>query len=200
MKTNIGQDHQAQAMADPAADSGTATSTTATTLVDTTKSWTTNAWTGKLVVAGGVLGIVLSNTATTLTIDKWTTPSNPGGAAAATPAGTTTYTICPGQAPAFWMALTENATAPAATDTTLAGELSGSGWSRIPAVFAHSAGVASYTLTKTFTSSDASPRTPAKVATFGASSAGRMPFEAAIPTPAAMLSGDTQTLTQTVNM
>lgn len=68
----------------PEADAGTATSATSSTLQDLTKAWTTNAYVGKMVriISGTGVGQerkVLSNTATTLTLDatagwtNWTT-------------------------------------------------------------------------------------------------------------------------------
>lgn len=56
-------------------DVGTLTSTTSTTLSDSTKSWTVNSWTGYdlLLVSGtgvGQLRRVVSNTATTVTLDR----------------------------------------------------------------------------------------------------------------------------------
>lgn len=63
-------------------DDGTSSGTTSTTITDSTKSWTTNEWAGAKVwtvrsggtssVANGAYGTVVSNTATTLTINGWT--------------------------------------------------------------------------------------------------------------------------------
>jgi pectate lyase-like protein len=72
-------------------DSGTSTATTATTLVDGSKSWTTNQFTGALVVTGGVMGAINTNTATTLTIFGWLTA--PSADLVATTPGTGSYKI-----------------------------------------------------------------------------------------------------------
>lgn len=105
-------------------------------------------------------------------------------------------------APATYMALTENATTPGASDTTLTAELAAAsgGLIRAVATYAHSAGTSSYTLTKTFTANtnDSPPKTPAKMAIFNAASSGTMLFEDAIPSPPVMSSGDALTITLTV--
>lgn len=102
--------------------------------------------------------------------------------------------------PADYIAVTEDATAPADGDTTLTGELAGGGFTRAQAAFAHTAGATTYTLTKTFTSSDGSARTIRKMAVFNAAAVGRMPFESAVPSPPVLLSGDSVTITETVSL
>lgn len=102
--------------------------------------------------------------------------------------------------PADYIAVTEDATAPADGDTTLTGELAGNGWTRAQAAFAHVAGSTSYTLTKTFTSADATPRTIRKMAVFNAAASGRMPFESAVPSPPVLILGDSVTITETVSL
>lgn len=187
-------------MADLTADSGTATATTATSLTCTGKAWTTNIWAGHTVTAGTVYGVVTSNTATVLTVDRWYTPATPGGAAAATPSGTSTFVVVPGAQPAAYLALTENATAPAAADTVLTGELTAGGLNRALATYAHTAGAATYTLTRTFTSSDATNRTINKYGVFNALTAGNLVFESSVNVPPTLISGDQITLTTTVNL
>lgn len=108
--------------------------------------------------------------------------------------GTGTY------AAANWLALTENVTAPAAGDTALTGELAAFGLARAQAAYAHTGGAATYTLTKTFTSSDVSTRTIQKVGVFNASSAGTLVFSTAVPSPPALVSGDSLTITETVSI
>lgn len=103
-------------------------------------------------------------------------------------------------AAANYIALTENATAPAAGDTALTGELTAGGLGRAQATYAHTAGASTYTLTKAFTSSDATPRTINKAAVFNAASGGSMPFETAVPSPPTLVSGDQLTTTETVSI
>ncbi len=103
-------------------------------------------------------------------------------------------------APANYMALTENATAPAEADTALVGELPGGGLQRAQATYAHTAGALTYTLTKTFTSSDAVERKINKVGVFNALTGGTMMFETLSPSPPTLVSGDNVTMTSTVTM
>jgi hypothetical protein len=114
--------------------------------------------------------------------------------------GDTASTGTGSYAAANYIALTENATAPAAGDTALTGELTLSGLGRAQAAYAHTGGASTYTLTKTFTSADATTRTINKIGVFNASSAGTMPFTTAVPSPPALVSGDSLTITSTVTI
>lgn len=179
---------------------GTATSApTTTTITDTGRTWNANEWLGHMVASGNVYGVVLSNTSTALTIDKWYAPNNPGGAAGTTPSNGDKYVILTGGAPVWWMGLSENASI-AVTDTTLGSELSGSGWTRQIATWAHTTNTTSYTLTALFTSSDGTTRTIASMGLFNASSAGVMMFETLVSPTAVMVSGDQVTLTDTISI
>ena len=101
---------------------------------------------------------------------------------------------------ATFIALTENATAPADADTALLGELTTGGFARAQAAYAHTNGTATYTLTKTFTSADATTRTLQKIGVFNAATAGTLMFETAIPSPPALVSGDQVALTEQVSI
>ena len=106
---------------------------------------------------------------------------------------------------AKWVAITANATAPAATDTTLTGEITtaGGGLLRKVGTFAHTTGAASYTITTTFTAngSDSLPVTIAKRGHFDAASAGNLVFESLVlPTATLSGAGDAVTLTDTVSL
>lgn len=114
--------------------------------------------------------------------------------------GDTASTGTGSYASATYIGLTENVSAPAAGDTTLTGELTASGLGRAQATYAHTAGAASYTETKTFTSSDVTTRTVHKAALFNAASTGTMPFESALPSDAILVSGDTLTVTWTISI
>jgi hypothetical protein len=103
-------------------------------------------------------------------------------------------------AQANYMGLSTDATAPGATDTTLASELTASGLGRAQATYAHTASSGTYTLSKTFTSADATPRTIQKIGVFNASSAGTLVFETALPSPPTLVSGDQLTVTETVSI
>lgn len=102
-----------------------------------------------------------------------------------------------GFAPANWIALTANAGAPAAGDTTLTGELAGT-LARAQAAFSHTTSAASYSLSKTFTSDQTV--VVAKIGVFNASSAGTMVFETLLNATASLVSGDQLTVTETVSM
>lgn len=205
MKVNSGNDVLARNLGgDIAGDTGTSTGTTSTSLTDSGKSWTSNAWAGHIVVSGAVYGVVLSNTGTALTVDRWYAPATPGGAAGSTPS-TGTYVILPGGAPAWFMAITANNTSPSAGDTTLAGEITtaGGGLVRKLATFAHTAGASTYTLSTTYTAngSDSLPVTVAKMATFTSIASGVMLHETLLNATATLTaSGDAVTVTDTVTM
>lgn len=190
---------------------GAATAATATTLTNSGAAFpTTNQALAGMIVAVGpnsagagstVFGVIVSNTATALTVDQWYNPAT--GAAGTTPNATGNYQVLPGQMPAMFLALTADAVAPAATDTTLASEITTNGLGRKLAVWAHTAASTTYTLQTTFTCSGGST-TINKEAVFGAATTtggGVMPFESAEPSPPTLVSGDTltQTVTVTIN-
>lgn len=207
MKTNAGNDFQACVMGgDLVGETGTATATSATTLTNSGATFNTtgSGYTGHIVVAGTsplVYGVIISNTGTVLTVDKWYVVATPGGSAASTPGATSTYAILPGGQAAFWIALTTDGTAPAATDTTLTSELTANGLQRAQATYAHTTSANTYTLSKTYTSSDGTPRTIQKIGVFNASgTVGRLVFETAVSSPPTLVSGDQLTITETVTM
>jgi hypothetical protein len=106
---------------------------------------------------------------------------------------------------AKWVGLTANATAPAAGDTTLTGEIAtaGGGLVRQAGVYAHTNGTSNYTLTTTFTANgtDVLPVTIAKRGVFDAVSGGTLVFSTLVsPTATLSASGDSLTLTDTVTL
>jgi hypothetical protein len=181
---------------------GTSTAVGATSLTNSGASFPTagTGLAGQVVVTGNRYGVIVSNTATVLTIDQWYDPTSASGAAGSTPA-TGVYVILPGQAPAAWLGVTQDAVAPAATDTALTAELTTSGFSRSVGTFAHTAGTSSYTLTRLFTATGTA--TINKSGIFGAANptaGGVMPFVSAVPSPPTLISGDTLNLTATVTI
>lgn len=188
---------------------GAATATTATSLTNAGAAFpTANQGLAGAIVACGpnsagtgavVFGVILSNTSTVLTVDRWYSVTNLG--AGATPNATATYQILPGQFPAMWLAVTSDAVAPSSADTTLASEATTSGFARALATWAHTAAATTYTLTVTFTATGT--LTVNKEAVFGSATAatGVMPFESAEPSPPTLVSGDTltQVVTITIN-
>jgi hypothetical protein len=217
MLVNLGRDHQAGAIGgDLAGVTGTATSTAATTLTNTGASFPTAGagLAGHVVVAGSSAatfryGVIISNTATVLTIGEWLDPASPG-AAASTPAGTSPYIVLPGGAPAWYMALGTNTSAPAGADTlTNLSEVNnaGGGLNRKLATYAHTAGAASYTLTAAYTANASDSATFGvaihKIATLATltPATGRIVFETVLNADATLnVSGDQLTVTQTVTL
>lgn len=217
LKVNAGNDIQAALLGGGQVDSfGQATGSSATTLTNSGASWTTNQWAGCRVYATVsatvvVWGLVVSNTATVLTVDRWYTPTAPGGAAGSTPSATGTYVIVGAGGPAAWfMGLTATATAPSATDTSLTGEVTTqpAGLVRKICPYAHTAGTNTYTLTPVYTigGGDTSlPITVAQIGVFNSMVAGdttaTMLFRTLLSATATLsASGDQLTVTETVTM
>lgn len=107
-------------------------------------------------------------------------------------------------APANFIGLTATVTAPADSDTALAGEIvtAGGGLIRKAATPARTAGASSYTLTAIFTAnaSDALPVTVAKIGVFTQLAiGGRMTFESSLSATATFSAiGDQLTVTETI--
>lgn len=104
-----------------------------------------------------------------------------------------------------YMGLANNATAtaPAAGDTVLTGEITtaGGGLIRAQATYAHTAGTNTSTLTKTFTANgtDSLPVTVSQMGIFNAVTAGTISYKTALNSNATLnISGDNVTVTETV--
>lgn len=210
LRTNAGNDIVARNIGlDVVGIGGTATGSGASSLTDSGAAWATNAFAGHVVVAGSVYGIVVSNTGTVLTVDRWYTAATPGGAAGATPGTTATYCILPGGHPAPFMGLTANATAASASSTSLTAEITTSSGGLIRKIcpYAHTAAATTYTLTPVFTAngSDSLPVTIAKIGVFTsmvvANTTSTMLFETLLSATATLsASGDQLTVTETVTI
>jgi hypothetical protein len=100
---------------------------------------------------------------------------------------------------ARWIGLTTNTGAPAAGDTTLTGEITTNGLGRAVGAYAHTADVASYTITVTFTASGTHTAVH-KAGLFTAISGGTMAFESNLNADATLSSGDQLTVTWTINI
>jgi hypothetical protein len=108
-------------------------------------------------------------------------------------------------AAADYLAITANTTSPAASDTTLTGEIAtaSGGLIRSQATYAHTTGTSTYTLTRTYTANgnDSLPVTVAKTGVFNAASAGAMVWETLLGTTATVsASGDSLTVTVTISL
>lgn len=99
---------------------------------------------------------------------------------------------------AEYLALSENATAPAAGDTSLTGEITTNGLARAIATYAHTVAATSYTLSKTWTASGAFTAVQ-KAGMFTAVSGGTMPFENTF-TATALAINDQLSVVWTVNV
>ena len=95
--------------------------------------------------------------------------------------------------------LSTDATAPAAGDTTLTGEITTGGLGRVAGTFAHTAGATSYTVQASWTASAAHTNVQ-KAGLFNALSGGTMAFETMLNAAATLASGDQLQVTWTVNI
>ena len=197
---------------------GTATATTANTL--TVAGLTASAWINAVLITPTAWGVIVSNTTGAFTIDRWYSYTTPGGAAAATPSGTTTFVVMWGPTPAMFMGLSTVTTAPASGDTTMASEIVNgtpagennvigtlpTGLLRAITTYAHSAGTNTFTQTITYTvNSNESGILPVTIGRMGLfwsiiSTVAAMAFETLLSPTTATLSavGDQLTVTETV--
>jgi hypothetical protein len=151
--TNAGRDLIAAAMgATGFGVSGTiATASSATSLTATGTPFTSDQYKGWTVYAeestnAPVFGNIGSNTTSVLTVDAWRTGDDTAGT---TPGSTANYSIIP-TVRARYMALSTNASASAATDTSLTSEVTTNGGGRVKATYAHTGGTATFTMSNTF--------------------------------------------------
>lgn len=223
-RTNAGLDWQASVMcgmsgttSNPAAGALTSISTT-TTANDSGAAFPTAAnitggtggLVGRIIAVGPnasgtgstVYGVIVTNTATSATVDRWVAAGSPF-AAGTTPNGTGKYQILPGNSPAWFMALSSTVQSGAAGDTVLAGELTTNGFSRAaPTTITHTLAAGTWSVANTFTASGTSTInsealfTGSGAAGITATTGGVMPFESAEPNAPTLVSGDT--LAQTV--
>lgn len=206
-RTNSGSDLTCAGQGgDTVGYSGVATAISATSLTATGTPWVASAYVGHIVVATTTVlcyGVVTANTTSVLTVDRWSIAATPAGTAATTPSTTTPFIILPGNAPAFFMALTANTSAASASDTTLASEIAtaGGGLIRKIAVYAHTLGTSVYTLTGSYTvnGSDTIPVTVHKIGVFTSIAGGIMDYEAVLNADATLSAiGDPATITYTL--
>lgn len=101
-------------------------------------------------------------------------------------------------APACYIGVTANSAAPVATDTTLAGEVVSGTLIRAIAIYAHTVGSTSYTLSLTMTADQTI--TLEKIGVFTALTGGVMVFETLLNSPVTMISGDQVLIVETVNV
>lgn len=100
---------------------------------------------------------------------------------------------------ARWIALTTNATAPAAGDTTLTSEIASGGLSRAAGTYSHTASTTSYKITNVFTATSTHTNV-AKAGLFNAASTGILVFTTLLSSTATLATNDTLTIEWTVNI
>lgn len=206
-RVNGGADMQADELGGGAyGATGAYTASSATGLTGAT-GLVASAHIGKMLVVAGVFGVVISNTTTAFVVDQWYVPGTL--AAGSTPATSGTFSVVPGRAPAMYMAITVDATAANATDTTLPSEIvaASSGCLRKLATYAHTTTATSYTMaaTYTYTATDQTfgARAISKMGMFNSAlgATGIMQFETVLNLPATLTAtGDQVSITQTVSM
>lgn len=202
--TTVGRDLIAAGFGQAAGQDGVLTGSSATSATKTAAGWTVDQYKGWRVwcpVTGvgtsPVYGNIGSNTATVLTIDQWWTAADGVGT---TPAATNAYQILPATIARF-MGVSAEGTTPVAGDTVLATEQTGNGLARALATYAHTGGVATYTLQKSYSVSGSV--TVHKGGLFTAkdtTAAGVLMFAANLNADAIVTSGDTLTVTATVTL
>lgn len=200
LRTDDGDDWQAGQMGGLLGNTtGTpATAATATSLTVTATPLTINALKGRRIRTGAdVYGNVGSNTTSVVTVDQWWTVAD---GVATTPGATAPFAIDPGYAPARFIGLTENAVAPAVTDTALAAEITTGGCNRQLATYAHTVAALTYTLQKTFAvTATFAAITKAGIFTAANSTAGGlMVFTSLLNATASVVSGDSLQVTWTI--
>jgi hypothetical protein len=149
--------------------------------------WTSEQFVGQDVYSESVVGTVVSNSTTVLTVARWEklptaaeSKLNRSEEASAPPVVSAAFSIASGHTPATWMGVSPNAVAPKESNTTLAEELKASegGLVRSLATFKYLGGK-EYEVKATFTANakDATPKTLAKIGVFNAQNGGIMMFE-----------------------
>src|SRR5208282_461603 len=104
--------------------------TTTTLVAAGGPKWVSEQFVGQDVFAGGVVGTILSNTETVLTVARWENlPSHANEAfnraeeASEPPIASSAFYIASGTTPAAWVAISADVAEPKATNKTLKGEI-----------------------------------------------------------------------------
>lgn len=184
--------------------SGTiATASSSTSLTATSTPFVASAYIGQIVVAeestnAPVHATIISNTTSVLTVDAW---RNGDDSAGTTPGSTANYHIIAGNAPARYIALTENASAASASSTSLTGELTTGGMGRALGTYAHTLGASTLTLTKSFSVTSTFPAIHrAGLFQVSTASSAILSFETVLNADASVVNGDTLAVTWTITI
>lgn len=201
--TTVGRDllHAGQGATGFGVTGTIATGSSATSLTATGTPFAVDAYKGWIVVAeegtnAPVWANVGSNSTSVLTVDAWKTGDDTAGT---TPGATANYFIVPSTR-ARYMALTENAGAPAVGDTVLTGELTTGGCGRALATYAHTPAATTSTYAKTFSVTASFPaiHKGALLTASNPTAAGVLMFTAILNADANVISGDSLAVTATV--
>jgi hypothetical protein len=215
--TNIGRDVACQYWGGgiPAGGAGSpATAVTSSSLTATGTPWTaSNLATPQLGCVGfrvyasvtgvgtaPVYGNIISNTTSVLTLDQWWTAADGVGT---TPANTNAFILGAGGIGSVrFMAITTDAGAAAAGDTVLASEITTGNCGRGLATYAHTFGVATFTLQKVFNPTLTFTNVHKMGLFTTASQAGADPmiFETVLNSNATIINGDQLTCTDTITV
>lgn len=152
------------------------------------------------VTTAPVYGNIVSNTNQVITIDKWWTVADATGT---TPGNTNAFQVAPGGLAGIrFVALSTNASAASAANTTLTGEVTASGCGRVLALYAHTFAGTTLTLSNTFTASGTVTAIHKAGAFSCLTAAGADPmfFETVMNADATLASGDTLALTWTFTL
>jgi hypothetical protein len=172
--------------------------------------WVAEQFVGQDVYSGSVVGTVLSNTETVLTVARWEnlpTAASPSHSrkeeAAEPPIVSSAFSIASGTTPAAWIAVTANSAEPKPENETLTGEIKTSegGLIRGLATFKYIGGK-EYEVKVTFTANSHDtglPVTLAKIGIFNAHNGGIMMFESLLTATAEIKEvGDSVTITDII--
>src|SRR5262245_50602747 len=183
-----------------------ATGSSATSLTATGTPFTTDAFIGNIVVAEestnapvpAPIRTISTNSTSVLTVDAW---RNGDDSAGTTPGSTANYGILAGNAPARYIALTENASAASASSTALTGEITTGGCGRALGTYAHTLGASTFTLTKSFSVTASFPAFPrAGLFQVSTASSSLLSFETVLNADANVVNGDTLQVTWTITI
>ncbi len=184
--------------------SGTiATASSATSITATGTPFVASAYIGNIVIAeestnAPVHATVVSNTTSVLTVDAWRNGDDSSGT---TPGSTANYSILAGNAPARYIALTENASAASASSTSLTGEITSGGLGRALGTYAHTLGASTFTLTKSFSVTSSFPAVHrAGLFQVSTASSSLLSFETVLNADANVINGDTLQVTWTITI
>lgn len=180
-----------------------ATASSSTTLTATSTPFVASAYIGQIVVAeestnAPVHATIISNTTSVLTVDAWRNGDDSSGT---TPGSTANYHILAGNAPARYIALTENASAASASSTSLTGEITTGGCGRALGTYAHTLGANTLTLSKTFSVSSTFPAIHrAGLFQVSTASSALLSFETVLNADASVVNLDSLAVTWTITL